>query len=152
DPGYPVYSIGTMFAGGTSHYMPLVEENNFLPDLDAVPAEVAQRAQVMWINYPNNPTGATADMEFFDRVVHFAKRYDIAVCHDAPYSDVAYDGYRPLSFLEASGARDVGVEFHSFSKTYNMTGWRIGMVVGNPAMVDALLRVKSNIDSGIPQA
>ncbi|MBI4496473.1 MAG: LL-diaminopimelate aminotransferase, partial [Chloroflexi bacterium] len=152
DPGYPVYSIGTMFAGGTSHFLPLKEEHDFLPDLDAVPADVAHRAKVLWINYPNNPTGATAELDFYERVVHFAKKYDVAVCHDAPYSEVAYDGYRPASFLEAPGARDVGMEFHSFSKTYNMTGWRIGMAVGNPTLVDALLRVKSNLDSGIPQA
>lgn len=152
DPGYPVYSIGTMFAGGESYYLPLKEENGFLPDLDAVPDDVARRAKILWINYPNNPTGAIAGMDFFDKVVAFAKKYDIAVCHDAPYSEVYYDNYRPVSFLQADGARDVGVEFHSFSKTYNMTGWRIGMVVGNPTMVNALLRVKSNIDSGIPQA
>ncbi len=152
DPGYPVYSVGTMFAGGESYFMPLTEENGFLPDLDAIPSDVAQRAKVMWINYPNNPTAAVADLDFFDRVVDFAKRYDIAVCHDAPYTEVAFDGYRPHSFLEAKGARDVGIEFHSLSKTYNMTGWRIGMAVGNATMVNALLRVKSNLDSGIPQA
>ena len=152
DPGYPVYSIGTMFAGGESYFMPLREENGFLPDLDAIPADVAQRAKVMWINYPNNPTAAVADLDFFDRIVDFAKRYDIAVCHDAPYTEVAFDGYRPHSFLEAEGARDIGIEFHSLSKTYNMTGWRIGMAVGNATMVNALLRVKSNLDSGIPQA
>ena len=152
DPGYPVYSIGTMFAGGESYYLPLREENDFLPDLDAIPATVAHQAKVLWINYPNNPTAAVADLDFFERVVHFAKRYDIAVLHDGPYSEVAYDGYRPVSFLEAPGAKDVGVEFHSFSKSYNMTGWRIGMAVGNATMIDALMRVKSNLDSGIPQA
>jgi len=152
DPGYPVYSIGTMFAGGESYYMPLTEENGFLPDLEAVPAGVARKAKLMWINYPNNPTAAVADLDFFDRVVAFAKEYDVAVCHDAPYTEVAFDGYRPVSFLQAEGARDVGVEFHSLSKGYNMTGWRIGMVVGNQGMVNALMRVKSNLDSGIPQA
>ncbi|HEY8491011.1 MAG TPA: LL-diaminopimelate aminotransferase [Dehalococcoidia bacterium] len=152
DPGYPVYAIGTMFAGGESYFLPLREENGWLPDLDAVPADVAHRAKVLWLNYPNNPTAAVADLEFFERAVHFAKRYGVAICHDGPYSEVAYDGYRPVSFLEAPGAREVGVEFHSFSKSYNMTGWRIGMVVGNAAMVDALMRVKSNLDSGIPQA
>jgi LL-diaminopimelate aminotransferase len=152
DPGYPVYAIGTMFAGGESYSLPLREENGWLPDLDAIPADVAHRARLMWLNYPNNPTAAVADLDFFERVVHFARKYEVAVCHDGPYSEVAYDGYRPVSFLEAPGARDVGVEFHSFSKSYNMTGWRIAMVVGNATMVDALMRVKSNLDSGIPQA
>jgi LL-diaminopimelate aminotransferase len=152
DPGYPVYSGGTMFAGGDCYFMPLTEENDFLPDLEAIPEAVARRAKLMWISYPNNPTGAVAEPDFFEQVVRFAKEHDIAVCHDAPYTEVAFDGYRPVSFLQAAGARDVGVEFHSFSKSYNMTGWRIGMVVGNATMVDALMRVKSNLDSGIPQA
>ncbi len=152
DPGYPVYSVGTMFAGGACHFMPLTEENDFLPDLEAIPEAVARRARLMWISYPNNPTGAVAGLDFFERVVRFAKKHDIAVCHDGPYTEVAFDGYRPVSFLQAVGAREVGVEFHSFSKSYNMTGWRIGMVVGNATMVDALMRVKSNLDSGIPQA
>ncbi|HLC29965.1 MAG TPA: LL-diaminopimelate aminotransferase, partial [Dehalococcoidia bacterium] len=152
DPGYPVYSVGTMFAGGESYFMPLTEEKGFLPDLDAIPQDVARRAKVMWLNYPNNPTAAVADLDFFQRATDFAKRYDIAVLHDAPYTEVAFDGYRPASLLQAVGARDVGVEFHSLSKTYNMTGWRIGMAVGNPQIINALLRVKSNLDSGIPQA
>ena len=152
DPAYPVYSIGTMFAGGSSYYMPLTEDNEFLPDLDRIPAEIAQRAKILWINYPNNPTAAVADREFFERVVAFARKYDIAVCHDAPYTEVAFDGYRPVSFLEASGAMETGVEFHSLSKSYNMTGWRVGMMVGNAGIIDALRRVKSNLDSGIPQA
>jgi len=152
DPGYPVYSVGTMFAGGDCYFMPLTEENDFLPDLEAIPEAVARRAKLMWISYPNNPTGAVAELDFFEQVARFAKQHDIAVCHDAPYTEVAFDGYRPVSFLQAAGAREVGVEFHSFSKSYNMTGWRIGMVVGNATMVDALMRVKSNLDSGIPQA
>jgi LL-diaminopimelate aminotransferase len=152
DPAYPVYSIGTMFAGGSSYYMPLTEDNEFLPDLDRIPAEIARRAKILWINYPNNPTAAVADHEFFERVVAFARKYDIVVCHDAPYTEVAFDGYRPVSFLEASGAMETGVEFHSLSKSYNMTGWRVGMVVGNAGIIDALRRVKSNLDSGIPQA
>lgn len=152
DPGYPVYSVGTMFAGGESYFMPLLEENGWLPDLDAIPEQVAQKAKVMWLNYPNNPTSATADLEYFERVVEFAKAYDIAVCHDGPYTEVAYDGYTPVSFLQAKGAMDVAVEFHSLSKSYNMTGWRIGMAVGNAEMINALMRVKSNLDSGIPQA
>lgn len=152
DPAYPVYSIGTMFAGGSSYYMPLTEDNEFLPDLDRIPAEIARRAKILWINYPNNPTAAVADHEFFERVVAFARKYDIAVCHDAPYTEVAFDGYRPVSFLEAHGAIETGVEFHSLSKSYNMTGWRVGMMVGNAGIIDALRRVKSNLDSGIPQA
>jgi len=152
DPGYPVYSVGTMFAGGDCYFMPLTEENDFLPDLEAIPEAVARRAKLMWISYPNNPTGAVAELDFFERVVRFAKEHGIAVCHDGPYTEVAFDGYRPVSFLQTAGAREVGVEFHSFSKSYNMTGWRIGMVVGNATMVDALMRVKSNLDSGIPQA
>jgi LL-diaminopimelate aminotransferase len=152
DPGYPVYSVGTMFAGGESFSMPLLEENAWLPDLDAIPEEIAKRAKVMWLNYPNNPTAAVASIDYFTTVVEFAKKYQIAVCHDAPYTEVAYDGYRPVSFLEAPGAMDVAVEFHSLSKSYNMTGWRIGMAVGNAAMINALMRVKSNLDSGIPQA
>ncbi|MFC1963126.1 LL-diaminopimelate aminotransferase [Chloroflexota bacterium] len=152
DPGYPVYSIGTMFAGGENYPLPLIKENNFLPDLDSVPNDVARKAKLLWINYPNNPTSAVAGIDFFKRVVAFAKKHDIAVCHDNPYTEVAFDGYRPMSFLQTTGARDVGVEFHSLSKSYNMAGWRIGMVVGNEGMVNALARVKSNLDSGIPQA
>ena len=152
DPGYPVYARGTMFCGGESYYMPLQEEGRFLPNLDSIPAKIARKARVLWLNYPNNPTGAVADLNFFDRVVSFAKKYDIAVCHDAPYTEVAFDGYKPVSFLQAKEAIDVGIEFHSLSKTYNMTGWRVGMAVGNAEIIDALKRIKSNIDSGIPQA
>jgi LL-diaminopimelate aminotransferase len=152
DPGYPVYSVGTLLAGGEPYFIPLTEENDFLPDLDAVPADVARKARVLWLNYPNNPTGAVADLAFFERAVAFAKRNDIAILHDGPYSEVAFDGYRPVSFLQAPGAMDVGIEFHSLSKSYNMTGWRIGMAAGNAQIIDALMRVKSNLDSGIPQA
>ena len=106
--------------------MPLLEENDFLPDFNAIPEDVAQRATLMWLNYPNNPTGAVADLAFFEEAVQFAKKYDLAICHDGPYSEVAYDGYKPVSFLQAEGASDVGIEFHSLSKSYNMTGWRIG--------------------------
>jgi LL-diaminopimelate aminotransferase len=152
DPGYPVYTTGTLFAGGEVHYLPLREEDGYLPDFSSVPGDVARRARVLWLNYPNNPTGAVADLAFFDEAVRFARRWDIAVCHDGPYSEVAFDGYRPVSFLQAQGAMEVGIEFHSLSKSYNMTGWRIGMAVGNSQLIDALTRVKSNIDSGIPQA
>ncbi len=152
DPAYPVYSIGTMLAGGRPYYLPLTEKNNFLPDFSSIPEHIAQRAKLLWINYPNNPTAAVADLDFFNRTVDFARRHNLAVCHDGPYTEVAFDGYQPVSFLQADGAKEVGVEFHSLSKSYNMTGWRIGMVVGNAMMVNALKTVKSNMDSGIPQA
>ena len=152
DPGYPVYSVGTWFAGGECHWMPLLEENGWMPDLDAIPDEVADKARVIWLNYPNNPTGAIADAGYFAKVVEFAKAHDIAVMHDASYSEVAFDGYRPISFLETPGAIDVGVEFHSLSKSYNMTGWRLGMAVGNEDIISALMVIKSNLDSGVPNA
>jgi len=152
DPGYPVYSVSTELAGGEPYYMPLTEENNFLPDLNIIPDDVLKRAKLLWINYPHNPTGAVADLDFFHRVIKFARQHNLAICHDGPYSEVAFDGYQPVSFMQADGAKEIGVEFHSLSKSYNMTGWRIGMVVGNAIMVDALKRVKSNLDSGIPQA
>ena len=152
DPGYPVYSVGTWFAGGECHWMPLLEENGWMPDLDAIPDDVADKATVMWLNYPNNPTGAIADADYFAKVVKFANAHDIAVMHDASYSEVAFDGYRPISFLETPGAIDVGVEFHSLSKSYNMTGWRLGMVVGNEDIISALMVIKSNLDSGVPNA
>jgi LL-diaminopimelate aminotransferase len=152
DPAYPPYAMGTILAGGRPYYMPLTEKNNFLPDLEAIPDDVLNKAKLLWLNYPNNPTGAVADLEFFNRVVKFAQQHNLAVCHDGPYTEVAFDGYQPVSFMQADGAKEVGVEFHSLSKSYNMTGWRIGMVVGNATMVDALKRVKSNLDSGIPQA
>jgi LL-diaminopimelate aminotransferase len=149
DPGYPVYHSGTILAGGESIFMPLLAENDFLPDLDAIPNDVAGRAKLMFLNYPNNPTSATATEEFFSGVVAFAKKHEIVVAHDFPYSEITYDGYQAPSFLATPGALDVGVEFHSLSKTYNMTGWRIGWVVGNAGVVEAVGRVKSNIDSGI---
>ena len=152
DPAYPVYSAGTRFAGGRPYYLPLVEENGFLPDLDTIPDYILRQAKLLWINYPNNPTGAVADLDFFNKVVKFAQQHNLAVCHDGPYSEVAFDDYQPVSFMQADGAKEIGVEFHSLSKSYNMTGWRIGMVVGNATMVDALKRIKSNLDSGIPQA
>ena len=152
DPAYPVYAIGTMFAGGQSHYLPLTAENDWLPDLDNIPADVRQQARVLWINYPNNPTGATAEPDFFQRAAEFGLANDIAVLHDNAYCDVTYDGYQAPAYLQASDAQAAGIEYFSLSKTFNMTGWRIGWACGNPEMVDALLRVKSNIDSGIPQA
>ena len=152
DPAYPVYSISVMLAGGQPYYLSLKEENGFLPTLNNIRDYALRRAKLLWINYPNNPTGASAELDFFNSVVEFAKKNDIIVCHDMAYSEVAFDGYQPASLMQAEGAREIGVEFHSLSKSYNMTGWRIGMVVGNANMVDALRRLKSNLDSGIPQA
>jgi len=152
DPSYPVYSISTIIAGGEPYFMPLKEENDFLPDFVAIPEKIANQAKLMWLNYPNNPTGAIVNLDFFKNTVHFAQQHNLAVCHDAPYTEVAFEGYKPPSFMQVPEAKEIGVEFHSLSKTYHMTGWRIGMVVGNSQMIDALFRVKSNLDSGIPQA
>jgi len=149
DPCYPPYKGGTILSGGKPYLMPLVESNSFLPDLKEVPADVLKKAKILFINYPNNPTGATAEKGFFSEVVEFARKNKIIVVSDLAYSEMAYDGYRPPSFLEVEGARDVGIEFHSLSKTYNMTGWRIGWASGNAELVSALAKVKSNIDSGI---
>ncbi len=147
-PGYPVYHIGTLFAGGETYYMPLLPENGFLPDLDSIPADVFRRTKIMWLNYPNNPTAALATQTFFEKVVALAREYGFIVCHDAAYSEMTFDGYSAPSFLETPGAIEVGLEFHSLSKTYNMTGWRIGFVAGNPELVAAMKKVKSNVDSG----
>ena len=150
-PGYPVYSIGTLFAGGESYFMPLMEENDFLPDLDAIPKKVLQKAKLIFINYPNNPTSAVAPREFLQEVVRIALKYNIIVCHDASYTEIYYDR-KPLSFMQIPGAKDVGIEFHSLSKTYNMTGWRIGFAVGNRKVLAGLGKVKTNLDSGVFQA
>ena len=152
DPGYPPFSMGTILSGGKPHSMLLKEENDFLPDFDAIPSKVADLAKLMWLNYPNNPTGAIASPIFFKEAVDFAQKHDLAICHDAPYTEVYFDDYIPPSFMQTPGAKEIGVEFNSLSKTYHMTGWRIGMVVGNADMVKAIFQVKSNIDSGIPQA
>jgi LL-diaminopimelate aminotransferase len=152
DPAYPVYAIATKFAGGEPYYLPLTKENGFLPDLDRVPADILKRTKCIWLNYPNNPTGAVADLTFFDKAVAFGRKYGIPVINDGPYTEVAFDGYQPVSFMQAKGSKEVGLEFHSCSKSYNMTGWRVGMAVGNPQLIDALKKFKSNIDSGIPQA
>lgn len=151
-PGYPVYHIGTLFAGGESYIMPLYEQNGFLPDLSVIPEEVYKKAKLMFINYPNNPTSAIAGREFFERVVEIARTYNIIVCHDAAYSEIYYDDQKPMSFLEVDGAKDVGIEFHSLSKTYNMTGWRIGFAVGNRDVISGLGKIKTNLDSGVFQA
>ena len=152
DPAYPVYGVGTMFAGAESHIMPLYEKNGWLPELDAIPNEVARSAKVMWLNYPNNPTSAVATAEDLAGVTAYCREHDIALLHDAAYSEVGYQGYRAASSMQVEGAKEVGIEFHSLSKTYNMTGWRIGMAVGNADMIKALFQIKANLDSGIPQA
>lgn len=151
-PGYPVYPVAASFAGGIAHEMPLLKQNGFLPDLDAIPPDVARKAKLMFLNSPNNPTSVIADAAFFARVIAFAKEHHVIVCHDAAYSEIFYDGKRPSSFLEAEGAMDVGIEFHSLSKTFNMTGWRIGFAVGRAEVVAGLSQVKSNMDSGQFQA
>ncbi|MDP6184564.1 MAG: aminotransferase class I/II-fold pyridoxal phosphate-dependent enzyme, partial [Gammaproteobacteria bacterium] len=149
DPGYPVYSIGTDLVGGRVHFMPLTAESAWLPDLDAVPADVLSRARAIWLCYPNNPTSAVAGLDFYERVIEFGLRNGLAVCQDAAYSEVTFDGYQAHSILEVPGADECAIEFHSLSKTYNMTGWRIGWAVGNARIVEALARVKSNMDSGV---
>lgn len=151
-PCYPVYHIGTAFNGGKNYFLPLKKEHRFLLDLDSIPADIARQAKLLWINYPNNPTAAVADKDFFQRVVDFANKNNVIVCHDAAYTEMGYDGDQPMSFLEIEGAREVGIEFHSLSKTFNMTGWRIGMAVGNADLVGGLAQAKSNLDSGIFQA
>ena len=151
-PGYPVYRVATLFAGGTPYFLPLLKENEFLPKLSEIPKEIAEKAKLLFVNYPNNPTSAIAEKPFFEEVVAFAQRYQIIVCHDAAYSEMGFDGYQPLSFLQIEGAKEVGVEFHSLSKTFNMTGWRIGFVVGHPEIISGLGRVKTNVDSSLFQA
>jgi LL-diaminopimelate aminotransferase len=148
-PGYPVYRTGTLFAEGRVHEMPLTRRNNFVPLLENVPKKIAKAAKLMFINYPNNPTAAVAPAGFYREVVDFASDHGIVVVSDNAYSEIAYDGYRAPSFLETQGAMEVGVEMHSLSKTYNMTGWRIGMAVGNEEILAGLGRVKTNVDSGV---
>ena len=152
DPAYPVYGVGTMFAGAESHIMPLYERNGWLPELDAIPGPVANAAKLMWLNYPNNPTSAVATHEDLAAAVAYCREKDIALLHDAAYSEIGYEGYRATSCMQVDGAKDVSLEFHSLSKTYNMTGWRFGMAVGNADMIRALFQIKANLDSGIPQA
>ncbi|MFA6988811.1 MAG: LL-diaminopimelate aminotransferase [Candidatus Gastranaerophilaceae bacterium] len=152
DPGYPVYQNGTILAGGEPYYMPLKEENGFLPDLDAIPTDVAKKAKLMFLNYPNNPTGATATLEFFEKVVKWAKKYDVLICQDQAYSEMTYDGYIAPSILQVEGAKDIAIEFYSHSKSYNMTGWRVGFACGNKEAIKALGTIKNNIDSGVFKA
>jgi LL-diaminopimelate aminotransferase len=152
DPAYPVYKIGTLFADGKPFIMPLLEENDFLPDLDAIPKDVAKLAKLMFLNYPNNPTSAIAPDKFFEEVIEFAKENEVIIVHDNAYSEMTFDGYKAPSFLKFDGAMDVGIELHSLSKTYNMTGWRIGFAVGNAEILDGLGKVKTNVDSGAFEA
>jgi len=151
-PGYPVYPVATLFAGGISYDMPLLEKNSYLPDLTRIPKYVLKKAKLMFINYPNNPTAACADMAFFKDIIGFARKHNIIICHDAAYTEMYYGRGKPLSFMQVPGAKDVGIEFHSLSKTYNMTGWRIGFAVGNKSAIAGLGKIKTNIDSGIFQA
>jgi len=151
-PGYPVYPIGTLFAGGEAYELPLLESNEYYPDLKAIPADVLKRAKMIFVNYPNNPTSAVATESFYKELIEFAFEHNIIVCHDAAYSEIYFDNEKPLSFMEIDGSKDVGIEFHSLSKTYNMTGWRIGFAVGNSKIIAGLGKVKSNLDSGVFQA
>jgi len=152
DPGYPVYHIATMFAGGRSHFLPLRRENAFLPDFGAIPRSVLAKAKILFLNYPNNPTSAVADRKFYRTVLGLAEEHDLIVAHDVAYTEIYFDGKRPMSILELPGARKRCIEFHSLSKTYNMTGWRIGFAVGNAELVAGIGKVKTNVDSGVFQA
>jgi LL-diaminopimelate aminotransferase len=152
DPGYPVYSIATQLCGGEVFYLPLKEERAFLPDLDSIPDEVAIRSKALWVNYPNNPTAAIADLSFFERSVDFCRKHNCLLCVDSAYSEITFDGYQANSVFQVPGAMDVAVEFHSLSKTYNMCGWRVGFAVGQREAIGALARLKSNLDSGVFQA
>lgn len=147
DPAYTVYKVNTLMAGGEAVTMPLREENGFLPDLSSIDTQTARRAKLMWLNYPNNPTGAVAGLDFYRDAVAFCKEYDLLLVNDAAYAAVAFDGYQPPSVLQVDGAKEIAIEFHSLSKMFNMTGWRIGMAVGNPDAVAALNKMKSNVDS-----
>ena len=149
DPGYPVYAASGTIAGAEIYAMPLLEKNNFLPDLDAIPADIARRAKILWLNYPNNPTGAVASLEFFKKAVDFAYKHQIVIANDAPYMDICFDGYRAPSILEVEGAKEVSIEFNSLSKTYNMAGWRLGYCVGNTQMIGGLAKIKGYYDYGI---
>lgn len=147
-PGYPILGTHTEYLGGKVYYLPLKEENNYFPELKNIPQNILKRAKILYINYPNNPTGAVATKEFFEEVIEFAKSNNILVVHDAAYAAITYDGYKPLSFLSIKGALDVGIEVHSLSKAFNMTGWRLAFVAGNKEIIDAIKIVKDNSDSG----
>jgi len=149
DPGYPTYNAGTYLAGGVRHALPLREEQGYRPDLASIPADISRSAKILWLNYPNNPTGATSDLEFLEGAVAYAQKHNVLLCFDNPYCEVTFDGYRAPSVLQVPGAKQVSVEFNSLSKTYNMAGWRVGMAVGNGDAVKVLKRVKTNVDSGL---
>ena len=149
DPGYPPYTSGPVFSGAEVHYLPLREENAFMPDLDAIPPETASRANLLYFNYPNNPTGAVATDGFFERAVAFAGERDLVAIHDSAYTEIAFDGYRPPSFLATPGAKEVGAEIFSLSKGWNMTGWRVGWIAGNAEVVERYRQLKTNLDSGM---
>jgi len=149
DPCYPPYKGGTILSGGAPYLMPLIEENNFLPDLNKIDKSALKKAKIIYINYPNNPTSAICEKGFFEDVAIFAKSHNLIVASDAAYSEICFDGYRPASFLKVEGGKETGVEFHSLSKTCNMTGWRIGFACGNERIIGGLAKVKSNIDSGV---
>jgi len=151
DPGYPVYNASTVFSGGIPYTFSLLADNDFLPDFGQIDPQIADRAKLMFLNYPNNPTAAVATREMFEKATEFAKSHNIIICQDAAYCELAYDGHKPLSILEVPGGKDVAIEFHSLSKTYNMTGWRLGFAVGNREIVSALAAVKTNVDSGVFQ-
>ena len=152
DPSYPVYDIATKLAGAKSYYLPLKEENGYLPDLESITPDVLHKAKILWLNYPHNPTAAVADLAFYERAVAFARRHNLLICHDSAYCEMTYDNYSAPSILQIPGAKDVAVEFGSCSKPFNMTGWRIGYCVGNAAVISCLARYKSNVDSGVFQA
>jgi LL-diaminopimelate aminotransferase len=147
DPGYMTYTRGAFFSGAEPYFMPLLPENQYLPDLQAIPASVLRRAKLLWLNYPNNPTAAVAPREFFASAVAFARRHGLLLCHDAPYTQITFDNYHAASLLEIEGAKDVAVEFNSLSKSHNMAGWRVGALVGNPQTLKTFFRLKTNIDS-----
>lgn len=149
EPSYPVYGMGTLLAGGEPYYLPLKHENDFLPDLSIITSNVLKKAKILWINYPNNPTGAVAQSKFFNEAIAFARSNELVLAHDNAYSEITYDGFVAPSLLEFEGARDIGIEFHSLSKTFNMTGWRIGFACGNADLIEAFGSIKTNIDSGI---
>jgi len=148
DPGYPVYKTSIQFAGGTPHFLPLLRENCYLPELDKISQTILEKSKLLFLNYPNNPTSATAEKKFFEQAIAFCRDHNIILCHDAAYTEIYFNGKKPLSFLEVEGAKEVGIEFHSLSKTFNMTGWRLGFAVGNSEIIAALGQIKTNIDSG----
>lgn len=152
DPGYPVYKTSILLAGGEAVTVPLLADNNFLPNLEKIDPVIAREAKLFFVNYPNNPTGAVADDEFYQELIDFARQYQIIIAHDSAYSEIGLDGYDPPSFMQYPGAKEVGIEFNSLSKPFNMTGWRIGWAVGNEDVIESLGRIKTNIDSGIFEA